>query len=374
MLEEQVKGAKLINKLVDNPNKLLGTLLVGNNIVNIGASALATSIAISNWGNAGVTISTVFMTLVVLIFGEITPKSLAAQHSEKVSLWVSPIINSIMFFLFPITKSVTLITDVLIRLIGGKPSGKQTLITEEELKTMIDVGHEEGILELDERQMIQNVFEFTDTQVKTIMVPRTDVCFLSHDSTYQEAIDVFRTEQYSRIPVYKESPDNIVGILNIKNLIFLEDPAMFVMDQCMIEPHFTYEFKKIKELLEEMRNKRARMVIVLDEYGGTAGVVTIEDLVEEIVGEIEDEYDDEEDQIQVIKEDEYIVDGNTKIDQINEMLGLNLESEDFDSIGGFVIGEIGHLPDINEILEYQQIKFEVLETNKNRIEKLKILT
>ncbi|MBN2259536.1 MAG: HlyC/CorC family transporter [Clostridiales bacterium] len=374
MVEEKVKGAGLVQKLVDNPNKLLGAILVGNNIVNIAASAIATSLAISYFGNKGVGISTISMTFIVLIFAEITPKSLAAQKPEKVSLRLSKVIYFLMLILNPLTKVIILITNFLVRILGGKSNFKKALITEEELKTMINISHEEGILEVEERQMIHNVFEFTDIRVKSVMVPRIDVCFLKYESTYEEVIKLFRDEQYSRLPVYKESPDNIEGILNIKDLLFLDDPSQFDIGKILKEPHFTYEFKRSIELLEEMRMKKTRMAVVLDEYGVTAGIVTIEDLVEEIVGEIEDEYDDEKEQIKVISENEYIVDGNTRIDQINELLGILIESDDFDTIGGFIIGEMGHLPETNEILEFNEITFEIIKIKKNRIEKLKIKT
>ena len=374
MLEEKVKGAKLIHKLTENPNKLLGTILVGNNIVNIAASAMATSLAISIYGDKGVSISTVVMTILMLIFGEITPKSYAAQNSEKVAIKVSKSIYALMFILNPITKAINFITAILLRLIGGKPDSVKLLITEEELKTMINVGHEEGILEIEERQMIQNVFEFSDILVKDVMIPRTDVYFINHDATYNEVIELFRREQFSRIPVYEGSLDNIIGILNVKNLLFMDEPSEFNMAQVLIKPHFTYEFKRTRELFEEMKIKKTKLAIVLDEYGGTSGIITIEDIVEEIFGDLEDEYDNDEVKIKVIKEDEYIVDGRTRIDEINDSLGINIESENFGTIGGYIVGEFGYLPEIKQTLESNNIKFEIVEIEKNSIKKLKILT
>jgi putative hemolysin len=375
MVDEKVKGSALISKLVENPSKLLGAILVGNNIVNIGASALATSLAIDYFGNTGVGIATGIMTILVLIFGEITPKSLAAQNSESVSLKVSRPLYFITIILSPVVTVLMYITNILIRLFGGNIDRQQPFITEEELKTVVNVSHEEGVLEGEEKQMIYNVFEFGDSLAKDVMIPRTDMIAADIASSYSELIKLFKEEQFSRIPIYEDSYDNIVGILYIKDLIFFEGTEEeFNIKEYMRQPYFTYEFKGIAELFGEMRTKRIPLVIVLDEYGGTAGIITMEDLVEEIVGDIGDEYDEDEDKIQVIKEDEYIVEGSVRIDLVNEMLGTNIESEDFDSIGGFVIGVLGRLPEVGETVEYNNIKFIVEVVNKNRIEKLRMLT
>lgn len=376
MVDEKVKGAQLVSKLVENPGKLLSAILIGNNVVNIGASALATSIAIDYFGEKGVGIATAMMTILVLIFGEITPKSIAARNSESISLKVAGAINIITTILNPITIIFSYLTNGIVRLLGGKVEMGKPYITEEELKTMVDVSHEEGVLEVEEKQMIYNVFEFGDSQVKDVMVPRTDMVAIEVSSTYEEIMDVFKREQFSRLPIYKETTDNIIGILHVKSLVFFDNSKeKFDINKYMIKPYFTYEYKPTTELFDEMRKNRVAMTVVLDEYGGTAGIVTMEDLVEEIVGDIEDEYDNEEhDEIQVIKEDEYIVDGSAKIELVNEMIGTNIESEDFDSIGGYVIGEIGGFPKKGETIECGNIKFIIEDIDKNRIKKLKILT
>ena len=223
--------------------------------------------------------------------------------------------------------------------------------------------------------MIYNVFEFGDAQVKDVMTPRTDMISLEVGVSYEKIIETFRAEQFSRIPIYQETTDNIIGILYIKDLIFkANENTEFVIQDYMREPHFTFEFKKTTELFQELRLKRIPMAIVLDEYGGTAGIVTMEDLIEEIVGDIRDEYDDHEKDIEVIKEDEYIVEGSTRIDELNELIGVHIESEDFDSIGGFIVGEFGYIPEVNEVIEYEGIRFVVEEVDRNRIEKLRIHT
>ncbi|MDY6517375.1 hemolysin family protein [Clostridioides difficile] len=376
MQDEGVKGAKLVSSLIENPNKLLSSILVGNNVVNIAATSISTSLFIGLMGEKGVALATAVMTVLVLIFGEITPKTIAANNSEKVSLLVSKPIKAIIFILRPIVWIFNIITNIIFKLFGITNKGAKSFITEEELKTMVNVSHEEGVLEIEEREIINNVFEFGDMQAKNAMVQRIDMVAIDMEDSYDEIIQVFKTEKLSRMPVYEETIDDIVGILNIKDIIFLSDEEIesFDIKNYMREPFFTYEFKKITQLLEEMKLEKSQMAIVVDEYGGTSGLLTIEDLVEVIVGDIEDEYDEEEDEIQVIKEDEYIVDGSTKIGDVNELIGVNLESEEFDSIGGFIIGHLSRLPEENEVIEVDNIRFCIESIEKNRIKKIRIYT
>jgi putative hemolysin len=369
-------GRTCLSYLLKSPSHMLGAILVGNNIVNIASSALATSIAITLFGPVkGIGISTGVMTLLVLIFGEITPKSIASERSEQIALKVAAPISILMVLLTPVLTAIMFVTGLLIKMMGGSPDKDRPFITEEELKTMVTVSHEEGVLEVDEKKMIYNVFEFGDSQVGDVMTPRTDMVMVEKNTEFEEIVDLFKSERFSRIPVYDETPDNIIGLLNVKDLIFYEPVHnAFKIEEFIREPYFTYEFKMTSELFAEMRSKRAAIAIVLDEYGGTAGMVTLEDLVEEIVGDIQDEYDDHEVSIEVIQENEYIVDGSTKIDVVNEMIGLRIETEDFDSIGGFIIGEFGRLPEEGERIEHGNVEFVVESVEKNRIEKLRILT
>lgn len=374
MVEDGVKGAKLIEKLTEDPNKLLGSILVGNNVVNIGASALATSVAVKAFGESGVGIATAIMTILVLIFGEITPKSIAKQRSEGVSLKVSGIVNIIVKILRPFVAIFTFISSTVLKLFGGDLNKDQPFITQEELKTMVDVGEEEGVLEEEEKEMIFNVFEFGDIQVKDVMVQRVDIVALGLDSTYDDVIDIIKEEQFSRIPVYNESIDDIIGIMYVKDLILLNNKDNFKVQDCIREAYYTFEFKKVTELFKEMKKSRNHMAVVLDEYGGTVGIVTIEDLLEEIVGEIEDEYDELEEEIEVVKEDEYIVDGRIRLDDLSDLIGVKMESEEFDSIGGFVIGQLGRIPEPKEEVSYENMRFVVEEIDKNRIKKVRIFT
>lgn len=373
MVDDNIKNADKVAKATDNPGKLLSTILIGNNIVNICASSIATAIAISIDPVKGVGIATVFMTVVVLIFGEITPKTIAAQNSEKVSLRFAGPIIIITKLLTPFVVIFNALTGVIVKLFGADPSKKTPLITEAELKTMVDVSHEEGVLETEERQMINNVFEFGDSKAKDVMTPRTDIEAVKADISREELINFFKEEQFSRAPVYGEDIDDIVGIVYYKDVVFSPEEGFDIKDY-LREAFFTYESKGTSELFRIMRTKRIPVAIVVDEYGGTSGLVTLEDLVEEIVGEISDEYDEVEEDIEVVKEDEYIIDGSAHIDDVNEMIGTHIESEDFDTIGGFVIGVLGTFPEAGETIEYDGIKFVVEEIDKNRIEKLRIHT
>ena len=376
MVEEEVKGSKLVQKLLEDPSKLLGAILIGNNIANIAASALTTTIAAKViGGDTGVAVATAVTTVLVLIFGEITPKSIAKQNSEKVSLFVSKPIKLIVFILRPLVFIFAGISNFVIKLIGGDPRINEPFITEEELKTMVGVSEEEGVLEGVEKEMIFNVFDFADTQVKDIMVQRVDIIAVGINSTYEEVLEVIKEEQFSRIPIYDDTIDNVVGVLNVKDLIIIGKKALDfkVMDYAR-EPYYTFEFKKITEVFKEMKKSRNHMSVVLDEYGGTVGILTIEDLVEEIVGDIEDEYDDEHEMIEVVKEDEYIVDGSARLDDISDLIGVNMESEELDSVGGLIIEELGRIPEEHEEILISNIRFVVEEVDKNRIKKIRIYT
>jgi len=375
MVEEGISGAKLVEKLVEEPSQLLGAILIGNNIVNIGASSLATILATNIFGSSGVGIATGLMTILILIFGEITPKSMAKQNAEAVALKVSRPIKFIVIIFKPFVYIFTGISSLLIRLLGGNPNEEEAFITEEELKTMVDVSEEEGVLEDVEKEMIFNVFDFADLQVKDVMVQRVDIVAVDEEATYDEVMDIIKSEQFSRIPVYSETIDNIIGIINIKDFAMVENiKEDFNITKYVREPFYTFEFKKILELFKEMKKARNHIAVVLDEYGGTVGLVTIEDIVEEIVGEIEDEYDDENTSIEIIKENEYIVDGSTRLHDIGELLSVDIDSEEFDSVGGLMIGDLGRMPEEKEKVEVNNITFIAEEVDKNRIKKVRMIT
>ena len=374
MEDEGVKGAKLVGSLIEKSSDLLSSILVGNNIVNIAATSVSTSLFINIFGDGGVAIATAVMTVLVLVFGEITPKTIAANSPEKVAVVVSKPISIIMKITKPIVWVFNLLTGIIFKIMGIDNDGVKPFITEEELKAMVNGSHEEGVLEMEEREIINNVFQFGDMQAKEAMIQRLDMVAIDIEDSYDEIIELFKSEKLSRLPVYQESIDDIVGILNIKDIIFLSDEEIenFDIKDYVREAFFTYEFKKITQLLEEMKKEKTQMAIVVDEYGGTAGLLTIEDLVEVIVGDIDDEYDEEEEEIVKINDNEYLVEGSTKISDVNEQLGINLESEEFDSIGGFIIGYLKRIPEENEIIEVEDVKFKVESIDKNRINKIRI--
>lgn len=374
LYEDGVKRAGTLLKLIENPANMLSAILVGNNVVNLSASSLATSVALDQFGSQGAAIATGILTLLVLIFGEITPKRLATLHNEKMALMYAPLILGLTRLFTPIIFIVNKLSVGVMLLLHIDPEEKAAPITESEFRTVVDVSHEEGVIESEEHQMITNVVDFGDSLAKDVMVPRIDMAFANVEMSYDELMDVFRTDKYSRLPVYSGTRDNIVGIINLKDIFFFGgDKANFQISDISREPFFTYEFKKTSELLNEMRKDHISMAIVLDEYGATAGLITLEDLLEEIVGEIRDEYDaDEVDSIRNIAPDEYIAEGAAKLDDINEVLGLSLESDDYDSIAGHIINQLDHLPSVGESITDQGVVFTVDSVSKNRIDQVHI--
>ena len=376
MAEEGNKRAKRTLRLVENPSKIISTLLIGNNIVNIFASALTTLIAIEKFGYSATALATSLLTIVIIIFGEITPKSFATQYAERVAMAFSKPVGILMVLLTPLVIIFYSIASAIIKLFGGNINQGHPLVTEEELKTMVDVGSEEGVFEDEEKEMLFNIFEFGDLQVKDVMVQRVDVTAIDVDADLDEVMEIVASEQFSRFPVYGEDIDDIIGILNVKDLLFLtdEDKKSFDLRKYIREPYYAYEFKRITELFKELKKNRTHISVILDEYGGTVGIATIEDLLEEIVGEIDDEYDDDREMdIETIKKNEYVVSGSYRLDELNENIGTHIESEEFDSIGGYLIGILGTFPENGEIIETDGIKFIVDEVDKNRIKKIRMI-
>lgn len=373
-VEEGDKRAIILSKVIDDPGKLLSAILIGNNIVNISASSIATLLATEFWGNAGAGIATGVITLLVLIFGEITPKTMASLKAEKISLNYAKVIYGLMVVLTPLIFILDILSGGILRLFGVDPDHRDDSVTEEDLRTIVEAGHEDGVLENEEHMMINNVFDFADHQAKEIMVPRVDMCFLSLDATYEDFMEIYKQEKFTRIPVYEETRDNVVGILNVKDLLLYDKSQEFHVKDFLREAYFTYEFKNTSELMVEMRKNSISIAIVLDEYGSTAGLVTLEDLLEEIVGDIRDEFDEAEaEEVQKIGQGEYLVEGSSKLEDLNDMIGLGIESEDYDSIGGIVIDALQHLPSEGEEVTLENgTRLVVEKVDKNRIEKVHI--
>lgn len=371
LAEEGNKRAVTLLKVIDDPGKMLSTLLVGNNIVNNSVTSIATALTIKLFYEGAIGFSTLLITLIILIFGEITPKTIATIYSEKLSLAYATIIYRIMLVLNPVVFFVTKLSNAVLHLLRIDPYAKMNTMTESELRTIVNVSHEEGVIESEERQMIHNVFDFGDSQAKDVMVPRIDVTFVNVDSTYSELIELFREDKFTRLPVYEDTTDHIIGIINMKDLLLLDSLENFSIRNILRKAYFTFEYKKTSELLMEMRKDSINFAIVLDEYGSMAGLITLEDLLEEIVGEIRDEYDDqeEEDITEIRSQQEYLLLGSAKLDDINEQLHLQLESEDYDSIGGYVIETLDRFPEPEEtVLVNSGVRLVVDKIEKNRIE------
>lgn len=373
LIEEGHTSAIRVERIINDSGKMLSAILIGNNIVNLSASSLMTLFATNVFGSRAIGLATGILTILVLIFGEISPKTIATVHAERIALAYSIPISALMWLLTPVIFIVNTLSMGVMFLLRVDPNRKSGNFTTNELRTIMEVSHEEGVLENEEKVIINNVFDFGGTQAKDIMVPRIDMVFANIDDTYDDLLAIYKEEMFTRLPVYEETTDNVVGIVNMKDLILYEGRKEdFHIRDILREAHFTYEFKKISELMLEMKDYSVNFTIVLDEYGATAGLITFEDLLEEIVGEIRDEYDsEEEEQIQQLGDNEYIIEGSMKLDDINDALNLHLCSEDYDSIGGIIIELLDHLPAVGEsVTTSDGILLRVDAVDKNRIEKV----
>lgn len=372
MAENGDKRAKKVLDVTANADKMLSAILIGNNIVNLSASSLSTTLTMKIFGSTLVGVATGILTFLILVFGEITPKNVASKNAEDMALNYIGIISVIILILTPMIFIVNKVSGIIIGLFtkGEENSGA---VTEEELRAMVEVSHEEGVIENEEKKMIVNVVDFGDTVAGDIMIPRVDMVMVDADSKYEDLLKVFKEERYTRIPVYENSPDNVIGILNVKDFLLIEDRDNFRLKENLREPLYTYEHKKTSSLMMDMRKTGANIVIVLDEYGVTAGLITLEDMLEEIVGEIRDEFDAEEDEgIKKIAENEYIIDGSTKLNDINDRIGLQLNSEDYESVGGLIMEKLGRLPTENEVVAFDNIILTVKKMDHARIEKVNL--
>lgn len=374
LAEEGNKRAQKVLTVTDNSGKMISAILIGNNIVNLSASSIATTLAIKLFGNMGAGIATGILTLLILIFGEISPKTLATIHADKIALTYAGIISLIMKVLTPVIFLMNTLSLAFLKLLRVDPNDGNRVMTENELRTIMDVGHESGVIETEEHEMINNVFDFTDAEAKEIMIPRIDMTFVPVNASYHELLDIFRETRYTRLPVYEESNDNVIGILNMKDILLCEDQSTFSIREIMRTPFFTYEHKNTAELFSQMQESSINIAIVLNEYGTTAGLITMEDLLEEIVGEIHDEYDyNEEEDVYAINEKEYLVQGSMNLEDLCDSLEIHLESEDYDSIGGYMIGLLDHVPEEGEsVTAPDGTILRVDKMDKNRIEKLYI--
>lgn len=366
------RKALRVLKITEHSSKMLSAILIGNNLVNITASSLATAITLSLWGNAAISVSTGIMTLLVLLFGEITPKTIATIYSEPLARFYSGIIWPLMLILTPIIYFINKLANVILAIIGFDATKRRASITEAELRTIVNVSHEEGVLESREHELINNVFDFGDAQAKDVMIPRIDMTCISVESTYQEIIEVFRRDKFTRLPVFENTIDNVIGIINVKDLLLCQDDDDFHVRDILRKPYYTFEYKYISELMNELKKTSNNFTIVIDEYGSTVGMITLEDLLEEIVGEIRDEYDeDEEDEISPLSDTEYLISGTARLNDLEDYFDLpEYEEEDFDSISGLIIMHLERLPQVGDEVTVNNIRFVVESCDRNRIQKV----
>ena len=370
--DEGNKRALKVLKITSDMSKMLSAILVGNNIVNISASALVTALAIGIWGRNSIGIATGILTLLVLIFGEISPKTVASKYPETISMAYSGIISVLMKLLTPVIFIINMISLGLMKLFRIDVNKTNISLSTSEIRTIVNASHKNGELESDAHKVINNMFDFREAQAKDIMIPRIDMTFVSVECTYDELLEIYEKDKFTRLPVYQNDTNDVVGIINMKDLLLVRDTDSFDIRAIMREPFFTYEHKNTAELFIKMRDESISMTIVLDEYGDTAGLITLEDLLEEIVGDIHDEYDaDEEQDLTAVGAMEYMIQGSMDLDDLNETLHVNLISDDYDSVGGYIFGLLDHLPSEGEDITTENgIYFKVESMNKNRVEKL----
>lgn len=373
LADEGNRRARMVLKITERSSQMLTAILIGNNIVNLSASAITTSIAY-NLGGSAVAAATAILTVIILIFGEITPKTAATVKSDSLALFYAYPIRFVMILMTPVSVIINALSRGILFLLRVDPNARLNAMTENELRTIVDVSHEDGVIEEKEKEMINNVVDLGDAKAKDVMVPRVNVTFADVNNTYDELLDVFRREKYTRIPVYEGTTDNVIGIINMKDLLLFDNTDDFNIRNIMREVFFTHEHKNISELLVEMRQASINIAIVLDEYGETAGLVTMEDILEEIVGEIHDEYDENENELfKEISDREFVAEGSMHLDDINDRIDLALESEDYDSLGGYIIEHLDRLPDVgDEVVLDNGAKLTVESVDKNRIENVRI--
>ena len=372
------KKAILLVKITSNSSKMLSAILIGNNIVNLSASALATILAQNIWGNKYVSFATGILTFLVLIFGEIIPKTVASLYPEKIAYLYVYIINILMIVLTPFIFVVDKISYVLLMCLGIDTNKKRDIITEAELRGIVSASTKHGIIEDSEEDIINNVFDLSDALARDIMVPRIDMCSASVDTPMSDFYELVRDNKYTRIPIYENTIDNIIGFVNIKDILFdiinsdgNNTESVNNLKDYVRSTIYTFEQKNLYELLEEMKDQSIPLAVVLDSYSAVSGIITLEDILEELVGEIRDEYDaDEVDTIRKADKHHYIVSGITRIEDFNEFFNTNLSSNDYDSISGIILEKLDRIPSIDETIEIDDLTLRVIKLNKQRIDTL----
>ncbi len=375
LAEDGNKRAKAVLKILDNYSKLISGILIGNNIVNIVASSLTTTLALLSGFSFAVSIATGALTIIILLCGEIIPKNWAKIKADKIVLFYAYFFRIYLTLFTPVIFLFDKTSLILMKILRINTKDDAPSITEGELRTILDTSHEDGVIEEKEKDMIINLFDLSDSKARDIMIPRIDMVMVSENATYREILNVFKENMYTRLPVYRDTKEHVIGIINIKDFLFVKNPDKFKIEDYLREPYYTYEYKNTSDLLTQMRLSSNNIAIVLNEYGDAEGMITLEDLLEEIVGEIRDEYDtDEEELIEKVSDNEYIVQGNLKLDDINDALDTEFESEDYDSIGGLMIDNLDRLPKEGESVTLEdETVLTALKVARNRILSVKIL-
>lgn len=371
MADNKNKRAEKLLKIKEKPENFISTIIIANNFVNILAASIATVISIQIFKRGAYIYSSLIMTLIIVIFAELLPKTLSSYDPENYSLKLFPIYNFFSIILKPFSKFLNYLILGIIK-IFGKSLKKDKKIEDEEFKTFLSMSSENGTIEQEEKELIESIIEFQDKQVYEVMVPRVDVVLLSVDTPLEKIIDTIISTGHSRIPIYKGNIDNILGIIHVKDIVKLTCLKDFNIKDYLHDPLFVPDTKKIGELFKEMRKKKTHMAIVLDEFGGFEGIVTMEDLLEEIVGEIQDEYDLEEILYRKISEKEHIIDAKVSINDVEEILNIELPDDDYDTFGGFFLDLLGHIPNKGEKVFYNNICLTAVEVKGNRIMKIKV--
>jgi putative hemolysin len=380
MVSAKKIGSKSLLYLKDNPAKALSTVLLGNNLVNVGASVLAASLIMGLLNQYGLTgvglevgIATGIITFLILVFGEIIPKTIALRHNEFVSLIFAPAIRFVGIIFYPVLQVLALISAPFVFVLSGGKSVKGTLVTEEDVKVLLSMGEKEGVIKEDEREMIHGVFEIGETAVREVMTPRPDMICVSATDSVESVIALVNQEGHSRFPVFDGTPNNIIGLIYAKDLLKLEEAEKVDGVRLLLRPAlFIPESKKVDELMHQMQAAKTHIAIVVDEYGETSGLVTLEDLIEEIVGEIHDEFEREERLVEKLEDSSYLVDAKLSIEDVNDRLKINLPTGEYDTVGGYVFEALGKLPSVGSFVRYQDLLITVEKVLKRRITRIKI--
>ncbi|MBI5050391.1 MAG: HlyC/CorC family transporter [Nitrospirae bacterium] len=379
LIEKGSSNAKTVQKIRDQHDRLFGAVILSGNLFTILATSVGTALALKVFGEENsVVIATFVMTFLTVVFGELAPKTFAVNYAESVSLFLAKPMEIYIKLISPLVWIFNKSSNLIIRFLGGKEKPIPQFLTEEEMKTMISMGEEEGTIEEEEKEMLHKVFEFGDKKVSEAMVPRTEIVSIPEDAIVADVLELVSKKGYSRYPVIKDTVDNITGILYVKDILRKMAEEEIIpqtpITKFVREAYYVPESKMVTALLDEMQKNKFQIAIVVDEHGGTAGLITLEDLIEEIVGGLQDEFEaiEAEKEVEIVDESTFVVSGFTGLDEINDLVGTDLKSEDFNTIGGFIFGLFGRLPKIGEQLRYHNLRFLILEMEDKKIEKVKI--